>query len=303
MTLAQLRYAVAVDAHRHFGRAAEACFVSQPTLSAGLKKLEAELGLALFDRSRQPVVPTAAGARVLTRARAVLREADGLLGAVDDVGEPVGELRLGVIPTVAASLLPLVTGPFAERYPHAVLSVREVTTGAILEHLAAEQIDAGIVATDETRGGLHAEPLFSEPFVAYVGAGHRVEAEAEVACECLAPDDVWLLSEGHCFRDQVLHLCGAAAGAQGRRVRFESGNLETLRRMVDRAGGVTLLPELVTLYLTDEEARRVRPLSAPVPRRDVRLLTTRAHPRRALVRAFAETVRDVVEAVRPAPFA
>ena len=297
MTLAQLRYAVAVDAHRHFGRAAEACFVSQPTLSVGLQKLEGELGVVLFDRSRQPVVPTEAGARVLDRARAVLREAEGLAAlAGDEAGEPVGELRLGVIPTVAASLLPLVVGPFAERYPRATLSVRELTTDAILGHLAAGRIDAGVVATDEAGPGLHAEALFEEPFVAYVGDGYA--AAAEVACDRLAPDEVWLLGEGHCFRDQVLALCGAARGGAQRRVRFESGSLETLRRMVDRAGGVTLLPELATRYLTAAEAARVRPLSPPVPRRTVRLLTGRSHPRQALAAAFAEAVRESVAAVR-----
>ena len=297
MTLAQLRYAAAVDAHRHFGRAAAACFVSQPTLSVGLKKLEDELGVVLFDRSRQPVVPTAAGERVLARARAVLREADGLAALADDeTREPVGELRLGVIPTVASALLPLVAGPFAERHPRAALSVRELTTAAVLAHLAAGQIDAGVVATDEAGADLRAEPLFEEPFVAYVGDGFA-DAD-EVACDRLAPDEVWLLSEGHCFRDQVLHLCGSAPSAAPRRVRFESGNLETLRRMVDRAGGVTLLPELATRYLTDAEAARVRPLAAPVPRREVRLLVPRSHPRRALVDAFAAAVRDAVAEAR-----
>lgn len=302
MTLAQLRYAVAVDTHRHFGRAAEACFVSQPTLSAGLKKLEAELGAVLFDRSRQPVVPTEAGAQVLARARTVLREAEALAALADGEGaEPTGELRLGIIPTVAASLLPLVAGPFAERYPRMTLSVRELTTEAILDHLATERIDAGIVATDEARPGLREEPLFAEPFVAYVSAGHRLDAEVEVDTERLVPGEVWLLSEGHCFRDQVVHLCGATPVADGeRRVRFESGSLETLRRMVDRAGGVTLLPELATLYLTDDEARRVRPLAAPVPRREVRLLTGRAHLKRALIDAFVATVRAAVAEVRPA---
>jgi LysR family transcriptional regulator, hydrogen peroxide-inducible genes activator len=291
-----------VDTHRHFGRAAAACFVSQPTLSAGLKKLEGELGVVLFDRSRQPVVPMEAGARVLARARAVLREAAGLAALADADAEPAGELRLGVIPTVASALLPLVAGPFAERYPRVVLSVHELTTDAILEHLATERIDAGVVATDEARAGLHAVPLFDEPFVAYVGAGHRVEAEAVVACDRLAPDDVWLLSEGHCFRDQVLHLCGAAPSAAGARtVRFESGTLETLRRMVDRAGGVTLLPELATLSLTPDEAARVRPLEAPVPKREVRLVTGRPHLKQALVEAFAETVRREVAAARERP--
>lgn len=298
MTLSQLRYAVAIDTHRHFGRAAEACYVSQPTLSAGLKRLEDELGIVLFDRSRQPVVPTEAGAEALVRARAVLREAEGLAALTDEQGnEPAGELRIGVIPTVAACLLPLVTGPFAERYPHVSLSIHELTTESILDHLATERIDAGIVATDERAAGLHTEPLYTEQFVAYVGAEHPLASHEVVACDRLAPEEVWLLSEGHCFRDQVLHLCGAApTKGTGRNVRFESGNLETLRRMVDRAGGVTLLPELSTLYLTADEARRVRPLAEPIPQREVRLVTGRTHLRRTLVAAYADAVREAAGA-------
>ncbi|WP_412069208.1 LysR substrate-binding domain-containing protein [Rubrivirga sp. IMCC43871] len=298
MTLAQLRYAVAVDTHRHFARAAAACFVSQPTLSAGLKRLEDELGTVLFDRSRQPTVPTAAGTRVIAHARAVLREADALAAAADGpADEPAGELRVGVIPTLASCLLPVVAGPFAARFPRARLTLVELTTDAILDHLATERIDAALVATDERRAGLRSERLFSEAFVAYVGPGHPLAAQAEVDPATLAPDDVWLLSEGHCFRDQVLDLCGAAPSGPDRRVRFESGSLETLRRMADRTGGITLLTELTTRYLTGAEAARVRPLVAPAPRREVRLLTVRAHIKEALVAAFAETVRETVAEV------
>lgn len=301
MTLAQLRYAVAVDAHRHFGRAAEACFVSQPTLSAGLKRLEDELGAALFDRSRQPVVPTAHGARVLRQARAVLREADGLAAlAGGDGGEPVGELRLGVIPTLASCLLPLVAGPFARRHPGAVLSLHETTTEAILDGLDAGRLDAGLIATDERRAGIASRRLYDEPFVAYVGAGHPLADAPAVACDTLSLDEVWLLAEGHCFRDQVVSLCGApgAGGPLGGRVQFESGSLETLRRMVDRAGGLTLLPHMTTLYLSDDELARVRPLAAPVPRREVRLAYGRAHSKRPLVEACAEAVIHVVAGLR-----
>ena len=295
MTLAQLRYAVAVDTHRHFGRAAAACFVSQPTLSASLKKLEDELGAVLFDRSRQPVVPTAAGERVVTRARGVLREADALArDAGDRLTEPEGTLRVGVIPTLASCLLPLVAGPFATRFPRARLTLIELTTDAILDHLVTERIDAALVATDENQPGLRSALLFSEPFVAYVGSGHPLAAHDEIDPARLSPTDVWLLSEGHCFRDQVLHLCGTTPDEGGRAVRFESGSLETLRRMADRTGGVTLLTELSTLYLTGDEATRVRPLTAPVPRREVRLLTVRAHLKEGLIDAFAATVREAV---------
>lgn len=212
-----------------------------------------------------------------------------------------GELRLGIIPTLAPGLLPLVTGPFGMRYPAATLSVREIKTEDMLQHLATGQLDAGLIATAEVPAGLSAVPLFSEPFVAYVGAGHWAECDEVVAYQSLTLDDVWLLSEGHCFREQVLHLCGAAPSARpskpgpaARRIQFESGNLETLRRMVDRSGGVTLLPQMTTLYMTGDERRRLRPLAAPVPSRTVRVVYGRTHLKRSLIDAYVETVLDVV---------
>lgn len=292
MTATQLRYLVALDTHRHFGRAAASCFVSQPTLSAQLGRLEEELGVLLFDRSRRPLVPTELGARVVAQARVALAEFDRVAALVGEAAEAVaGELRLGVLPTLTPYLLPLVAGPFAERHPAVTLVAREMRTEEILEDLAADRLDAGLIATEEARPGLSSAALFEEPFVAYVGRGHALWAEAAVSPEALPGEDVWLMAEGHCFREQVLRVCRQAAEAGGP-LRLESGSLETLRMLVEERGGVTLLPLLAVRSLSEAERAHVRPFAAPAPERTVRLVHGRAYLRRALIRAFEETVRE-----------
>lgn len=296
MTLTQLRYVVAVDTHRHFGRAAAHCHVSQPTLSMQIQKLEEELGVPLFDRSRKPVAPTDLGACVIAQARVVLRERDRIRELIAEAaGVVAGELRLGIIPTLAPYLLPLVTARFSASHPAVSLSVREMTTEGILDHLATDRLDAGLLATAEEAASLETRTLFTEPFVAYVAPAHRLAGATVVDPGDL--DDVWLLSEGHCFRDQVLHFCESAGRALAAHpIHFESGNLETLRLMVDRLGGLTLLPYLATLYLSERERARVRPLTDPVPQRHVRILYGRAYLKRSLIEAYSAAV---VEAVAP----
>lgn len=294
MTLTQLRYVTALHRCRHFGRAAQECHVTQPTLSVQIRKLEDELGCRLFDRSRQPVVPTALGEQVVEQARVVLHESRRIGELVQEAkGQVEGELRLGVIPTLAPYLLPLVAEPFAERHPRVSVTVQELTTAPILDALADDQLDAGLIATEEEAVALR--PLFDEPFVSYVSADHALFKADVVDPRALQPGEMWLLSEGHCFRDQVLDLCARAGDATQQPLRFESGALETLRMMVDRSGGVTLLPQLATLYMSEEERSRVRPLRPPAPRRTVRLAQGRPQLKRALVDAFVQTIQQHVQ--------
>ena len=297
MTLTQLTYAVAVDTHRHFGRAAKHCHISQPTLSTQIQKLEGELGIQLFDRSRQPVLPTDLGKRVLAQARVVLREQRRIHDLIAEAaGEVAGTLRLAVLPTLAPYLLPLVTRRFSMCHPGVTVALREMTTASILEYLATDQLDAGLIATEEKQTGLTFQPLFTEPFVAYVAPDHRLASTDMIDPHALRTEDMWLLSEGHCFRDQVLHLCGQAdeVDNSARPVRFESGSLETLRMMVARAGGLTLLPYLATLSMSKAERARVHPLTKPVPQRTVRLACGRAYLRRPQIEAYVNAIREAV---------
>lgn len=292
MTLTQLAYVVAVDTHRHFGRAAAACHVTQPTLSMQLQKLERELGVAIFARDAQPVAATDLGALVVEQARRILRETARLGDLLDEQrGEPAGELRVGVIPTLGPYLLPRFVHVLAERAPGLRLRVEELPTEAVLDRLRADSLDAGLIATPEGAAGLEAEVLFDEPFVAYVNAAHPVADAEVIAPGQLSRDDMWLLSEAHCLRAQALQLCadGGGTGDTGPRcargVRFESGNLETLKRLVESGDGLTLLPWLAAPAAADPRAR-VIPFAPPAPVRSVTLVRRREALKRPLVRAF-----------------
>ncbi len=301
MTLKQLTYLVALDRHRHFGRAAEACFLTQPALSMQLRKLERELEVELFDRSRTPVEPTRAGRAVVEQAARILEEVERLreiAGGEGGGGEPGGELRLGVIPTVAPYLLPRLVSRMMERRPSVRLQVEEAQTEEIVERVRRAELDAAVIATPARAGGVVEVPLFRERFVAYVSPGHRLHRRRRIRADELRAEEVWLLNEGHCFRDQVVSICGGGRGGDEGvgGVRFESGNLETLRRLVEHGGGMTLLPELALTGLGPEERRRVRHFTEPAPGRELRLLHRRTTPKRRLIELLLTELTDSLPA-------
>ena len=308
VTLTQLGYAVAIDAHRHFGAAAAACHVTQPTLSMQLRRLEEALGFPLFDRTHAPVVPTVAGRLVVEQARVVLREA-ARLGEIRDAlaGVIAGELRLGVIPTLAPYVLPQLVPALRARHPALELVVEERVTDDIVAGVRAGRLDAGLVASAARGTDLAERVLFTEPFVGYVSAGHRLASRALLAPDDLSLDDLWLLAEGHCLRVQTVQLCRhrargagttsspAAASTPTSNARFESGNLETLTRLVEGGEGMTLLPALAAAGLrTAAQRRLVRPFRDPAPSREGRLVQPRQHRRAALVAATADVLLAVV---------
>ncbi|MFB6273161.1 MAG: hydrogen peroxide-inducible genes activator [Salinibacter sp.] len=299
MTLAQLQYLVALDTHRHFGDAATACDVTQPTLSGQLQQLEDELGVELIDRSHQPVVPTAAGEPIVKQAREVLAARDRLTTIATEMQHHIaGTLRLGMLPTLSPYLLPLLLPALETAYPDLSLVLREWPTEKILDALHTDTLDAALIATDEAGPDLHDRVLFTEPFVGYVAPTHRLADRETLVPSDLALDDLWLLNEGHCFRDQVLHVCGRSLSASQSAAQFESGSLETLVRLVRNSGGMTLLPRLATHHMTDTERTEfVIPFAEPTPTRDVRLVTRRRHKQRladALVETLHGTLPDTV---------
>ena len=296
-TLTQLAYVVAVETHGHFGRAAAACAVTQPTLSMQIGKLERALGVTLFDRTRSPVRATDAGRPVIDQAREVLRAAARIPEICEEGrGVVAGELRLGVIPTLAPYLLPRILDDLARRNPQLALSVEEMVTSTIVTELRDETIDAGLVASPLGEPGLVERSLFVEPFVAYVSPGHRLASRAAVTPDDLSLDDLWLLSEGHCFRTQSIAVCAERArAAPPLRARFESGNLETLKRLVERGDGMTLLPALAADDLPSEEQRAlVRPFAGAPPVREVRLVRRRTDLKRRLVDALVDAVLEAL---------
>ena len=299
MNLTQLTYVVALDEHRHFSRAAEACGVTQPTLSTQLGKLESELGVEIFDRTRRPVEPTDLGSRIVAQARQVLREAGRLREVVREArGVVVGELRVGILPTLAPYLLPRFVSDLSARHPGISLAVEELMTEQILERLEGDRLDAGVIATPPEGRSWVERKLFVEPFVGYLAPDHRLRDRDVLRRDDLEAGDLWLLHEGHCFRDQVLDLCEdlPSEGTAGRRLTFRSGNLETLKRMVDGSGGMTLLPALAVEGLEEDEKKRVRPFVEPPPSRTVRLVRGKTYLKRSLIEAFADVLLDALPA-------
>ena len=210
MTLTQLDYIVAVDTFRHFATAADACHITQPTLSMQIQKLEDELGVLIFDRSKQPVVPTETGVALLTQAREVLRTARRIPEIVSESkNELRGDLRIGIIPTLAPYLLPYFIGEFIGNYPDVSVRIEEFMTEQIVERLRTGLIDVGMVVTPLGETGIAELPLFREPFVVYAAENHTLLQHETVTAADLQTDGLWLLTEGHCFRDQVANLCGA----------------------------------------------------------------------------------------------
>jgi LysR family transcriptional regulator, hydrogen peroxide-inducible genes activator len=303
VNLRDLQYLVAIADHRHFGRAAEACFVSQPTLSTQIKKLESELGVPLVERSPRNILLTAAGERVVAKARALLDHADDIVAIARQAQDPEsGELRLGLFPTLAPYLLPHVVPVLHERFPRLELLLVEEKTEELLRQLRDGHLDAAVLALPVPEGPLHAEPLFTEDFVLAAPVGHPLAAaDGPVPASVLGEHPVLLLEEGHCMRDQALSVCRLAGASE--RDGFRATSLETLRQMVTAGVGVTLLPTLATLPPVPPSPHvRLRPFAEPVPRRELGMLWRAASVRSDLLRSVAAVVRARgVEVLAAAP--
>ena len=301
VTLSQMRYAAAVDDARSFREAASACHVSQSGLSMQLRKLEESLGVVLFDRSKKPLMVTPEGAPALAQMRVVLREIERLGQVVAEEDQPAGPFRLGVIPTLSPTVLPLFVGRFAERHPRVELVIEELKTEDVIARLRADTLDAGLVATPLGVAGLREEPLGREPMLAYLPPGDPLLKKKTVTQEALSHRDLWIMPEGHCFRSQVLSYCGAEPRPHPSRIQFESGSFQTLVRLVDEGLGATVLPELVVRTLPAARRKQVRPLVAPAPVREIGLVTARSHFRRRVVDALVTAIRDGLAGALSAP--
>lgn len=294
MTIQQLEYIIAVDKFRHFGHAAEACFVTQPTLSAQVSKLEKELDVVIFDRSKMPVIPTELGSLLIAQAKRVVTESKAIFETVAHLkGEVGGVLKLGIIPTLAPYLLPLFIRGFIQKYPSVKLQVDEMVTEEVLKKLKNDELDLGIVVTPLEEAGILEKPIFYEKFYAYLSKNHDLLKKKEVKVEEIISEDLWVLQQGHCFRDQVLALCDQN---KFDRINFhyESGSLEGLKNLVNRYEGITLLPELATMELSEEEKSRIRPFSGTPPTREVSLVLTRGFLKKRLVELLFTEIANAI---------
>jgi LysR family transcriptional regulator, hydrogen peroxide-inducible genes activator len=287
MTLTELRYIVAVARERHFGRAAETCFVSQPTLSVAVKKLEEELGVQLFERGSGEITATAAGNRVVEQAQRVLEEADKIRNLAKSSGDPLeGPLKLGVIFTIAPYLLPQLIPVLRRRAPKMPLVLEENYTATLSERLKRGDIDAAVIALPFSEPGITVTPLYDEPFVVAMAKTHPWADRKSIPADELARESLLLLGTGHCFRDQVLNACPAlnrSSATQGSLQKtVEGSSLETIRLMVASGMGLTVLPaSAIPVRRAAADLLAYVPFSRPVPDRRVVLASRSSFPRAA----------------------
>lgn len=303
VTLTQMRYAVAIEDSGSFRLAASQCHVTQSGLSMQVQKLEALLGAVLFDRGRKPVLVTDEGRLALAQMRAVLRETERLGQVVAEEAEPAGRYRLGVIPTLSPSVLPLFLGSFVRDNPNVELVIEELKTEEIIARLQADTLDAGLAATPLAVAGLTEIAVGLEQLLAYLPPGDPLLRRKSLTQKHLENRELWVMPEGHCFRSQVLAWCGADGKTTPRRIRFESGSFETLTRLVDGGLGTTVLPALVAHALPlDRQRAQLRPLTSPVPVREIAIVTARSDLRRRVTDALVDAIRAALDvALDPVP--
>ena len=290
MTITQLEYVVALDTHRNFATAAAHCHVTQPTLSMQLKKLEEELGTILFDRNKKPVAPTDVGEQVIEQARVSLqslKQIDALVRRHSD--DLSGTLRVGIIPTLSPYLLPRVLPALAKQYPNLTLEIEELLSDQIIDKLHKDQLDVALWVARESESRLVHVPLFYERFLVYLPDDH-VYPDESIALSELDMKQLWLLKEGHCFRDQVASFCGGLLETS-HHANFLSGSLETLKKIVDQHYGFTLLPELAVLDLPEAQRKNVRSFKNISPLRAVSLTYHRRFCKDKLVQMLRTEVR------------
>ncbi|MFC4097159.1 LysR substrate-binding domain-containing protein [Euzebyella saccharophila] len=291
MTITQLQYVLAVAEHKNFTLAAQKSFVTQPTLSMQVQKLEDELDILIFDRSKKPITITEVGKKIVNQAKNIVNEANRIQDIVDqEKGFIGGDYTLGIIPTVMPTLLPMFLKTFIKRYPKVNLIIKEQSTENLIKNLQDGHLDAGIAATPLEIEYLKERPLYYEPFVGYVPPGHRLYQQPKLKPEDLDIQDVLLLQDGHCFRDGVINLCKAPRNFQEEHFRLQSGSFETLVNLADEDLGMTLLPYLNTLELDEQKKEKLKYFEAPSPAREVSLIYHKSE----LKIQITEALRDVI---------
>ncbi len=292
MNLQQLEYIIAVDRFRHFVTAAQHCHVTQATLSMMIKKLEEELQIRIFDRSKQPVVPTEIGLKIIAQAKVVLRETEGILDIVQNETTSVqGELRIGIIPTLAPYLLPLFLDRFLRKYPDIKLQISELTTDVIIERIKHNQLDAGLLAIPVNQADLVEIPLFHEEFVVYSSQKSLHPKKKYLLPSDLRVDKLWLLEEGHCLRNQVVNLCELKVHERNlHQFDLTASSIETLKKIVDLNEGITVLPKLCLKDLNKKQLNHVRYFKAPVPVRKIGMVSFRYFVKEKMLEALKEEI-------------
>ncbi len=292
-TLTQLEYVLAVDKEKHFGRAAESRNVSQPSLSAQVQKVEEELGVTIFDRTKKPILTTREGEKIILQARTILREYKHLFDLIPQDGQILGDFSLGIIPTLSPYILPLFIESFSKTYPLVKLDIHELQTKDIITKLEKDELDGAILVTPLLEKGIQEIPLFNEPFKIYLSKNSLLREKNQISESDLESESVWLLSEGHCFRDQILKICTSQQNMQNlRNVSFQSGSIETLMNLIKRGSGYTLIPDLASRNLSKREYKdHIRHFQDPTPTREVSFVHSRSILKKAIIDALVNEIR------------
>lgn len=292
MNIQQLEYILAVDTYRHFAKAAEHCRVTQPTLSMMIQKLEDELGVKLFDRNTQPVSPTPAGRKVIDQARVVLYQTSLIKEIVNEEEQSLkGTFRLAVLPTIAPYLLPRFFQQLSEKHPDLDIRIKEMQTAPTLKALIDGKIDAAIIANQPTENLLQSETLYYEQFYAYIARNENLFKKNLVRSSDVSGERLWLLDEGHCFRDQLMRFCQMEK-VKLRQAAYQLGSLETFMRMVEGGNGITFIPELAIYQLSDQQKELVRPFAIPRPAREIVWVTRKDFIRHTIANLLIRNIKE-----------
>ena len=294
MTITQLQYVLAVAEYKNFTLAAEKSFVTQPTLSMQVQKLEDELDILIFDRGKKPITITEVGKKIVAQAKNIVAEAERIKDIVDqDKGFIGGDYTLGIIPTVMPTLLPMFLNAFIKKYPKVNLIIKEQSTQTMIKNILDGHLDAGIAATPLEIEFIKERPLYYEPFMGYVPKNHRLASEELLRTDQLDVSDILLLQDGHCFREGVINLCNAPQSLRGEQFKIESGSFETLVSLADEGMGMTLLPYLNTLNLEEDKRVNLKSFEKPSPAREISLIYHKSE----LKIQITEALRDVISSI------
>ncbi|GAA4060148.1 LysR substrate-binding domain-containing protein [Flavobacterium cheonanense] len=296
MTITQLQYVLAVAEYKNFTLAAEKCFVTQPTLSMQIQKVEDELDIQIFDRSKKPIQLTEIGQKIVNQAKNIVNEADRIQDIVhQQKGFIGGEFRIGIIPTIMPTLLPMFLKNFIKKYPKVKLIIEELNTEDIIFKLNNGHLDAAIAATPLNEEKIKEVVLYFEPFVAYIPEDHESFSKKEIEISDLNLDEILLLQDGHCFRDSVLNLCKNNTNSEHNHFQIESGSFETLIKLADEGLGTTLLPYLHTLDLKEKDQVKLRQFKEPKPAREVSLIYPKNELKIHIIDALRSSISGVVK--------
>lgn len=296
MTITQLKYVLAVAEHKNFTRAANKTFVTQPTLSMQIQKLEDELDVLIFDRGKKPIELTDIGKKIVSQAKNIVNEANRINDIVDQQkGYIGGEFKLGIIPTVMPTLLPMFLKGFIKKYPKVNLKIEELNTETIIERLNDGHLDAAIAATPLLNENIKERPLYYEPFMAYVPDNHRLYEKEQLTVSDLDLSDMLLLEDGHCFKDGVINLCQATKQNHQDSFSLESGSFETLIKLSNEGLGMTLLPYLHTLEVNEKEKEFFKSFEEPSPAREVSIIYPKSELKMQIIEVLRSTIAGVIK--------